>query len=57
MGEVKKFKVQFSVTYEVEIECVPKDLPGLVSDIYIPADSQTKYIEDSFEVISMESYP
>lgn len=49
-----KYKVQFEVTYEVEIECDPKDLKDEVSEVNIPEDEQTNYVQDSFNVVSIE---
>ncbi len=49
-----KYKVQFEVRFEVEIECDPEALDGMVADLAIPEDDQTKYVEDTFEVFSIE---
>lgn len=48
-----KCKVQFSVTYEVEIECERENLAQECADLFIPEDDQTKYVTDTFEVVSV----
>ena len=50
---MKKFKVQFSATYEVEVECEREDLAEECCDLFIPEDDQTKYVTDTFEVVSV----
>lgn len=47
-----KYIVRFSVTYETEIDCKPDELVDMISNLNIPEDDQTKYVADSFEVIS-----
>jgi hypothetical protein len=49
-----KYKVQFSVTYEVEIDCDRADLADEISNLNIPEDDQTKYVTDTFEPVSIE---
>ena len=49
-----KFKVQFAVTYEVEIDCDREDLADEISNLNIPEDEQTKYVSDTFEPVSVE---
>lgn len=49
-----KYKVRFSVTYEVEVECELEDLADECIDLFIPEDEQTKYVTDTFEVVSVK---
>jgi hypothetical protein len=48
------YKVRFTVTYEVEVECERKDLADEVANLNIPEDDQTTYVVDTFEVESIE---
>ena len=45
-----KYRVKFSVQYEVEIECKPSEIDDEVADLNIPEDEQTRYVYDTFEV-------
>jgi hypothetical protein len=49
-----KYKVHFTVTYEVEIDCNPEDIKDEVVNLNIPEDEETKYVSDTFEVSSIE---
>ena len=49
-----KYKVQFSVTFETEVECEPSDLQDTICDLNIPEDEQTKYVPDTIELESVE---
>lgn len=49
-----KYKIQFSVTFETEVECLPEDLQETICDLNIPEDADTKYITDSVELVSVE---
>lgn len=48
-----KYKIQFSVTYEVELECERGELEDECCDLFIPEDDQTKYVTDTFEIVSI----
>jgi len=48
-----KYKVQFSVTYEVEVDCAKEDLPDAICDMNIPEDDETKYVTDTIELVSI----
>ena len=45
-----KYKVQFSVRFEVEVECEPNELYDEISELNIPEDAETRYVGDTFEV-------
>ena len=49
-----KYKVRFTVQFEVEVECDRSELYDRISDLFIPEDEQTKYVEDTFEVSSIK---
>jgi len=50
----EKFKVQFEVRYKVEVECERGELESEVADLNVPEDDQIRYVEDTFEVFSIE---
>lgn len=49
-----KYKIQFSVTFECEVECSPENLQDTICDLSIPEDDQTKYVTDTIELVSVE---
>lgn len=50
----KKFNVQFSVSYNIQVECEPEDLKDEIANWNIPEEHDTEYVEDSFDVDSIE---
>lgn len=50
-----RIRVTYKVRYETYIECETKDdIQDEISDIDIPVDEDSSYIEDSFEVCSTD---
>lgn len=49
-----KYKVRFTVQFEVEVDCDRNDLYDQISNLNIPEDDQTRYVEDTFEVDSVK---
>ncbi len=50
-----RYKVKFTVQFEVEVECKPEELYGMVGELNIPEDGETKYVSDTFEVDSIHN--
>lgn len=49
-----KYNVQFSATFEVEIDCEREELADEIANLHIPETDQTKYVYDTFEVAVVE---
>ena len=49
--KIEKFKVQFSVTYEVTVECKRSELKDEICDLNIPEDNQTIYVSDTIDIV------
>jgi hypothetical protein len=50
----QEYIVQFEARFRVKVKCKPEDLADTIADLNIPEDSETKYIEDSFEIFDIE---
>lgn len=48
-----KYKVQYTVTYETEVECDREDLADEIADLEIPETASVRYVEDTYEVDSV----
>lgn len=49
-----EYTVEFECRFRVKVRCKPSELQDSVCDLNIPEDSETKYVEDTFEVFSIE---
>lgn len=50
----QEYAVEFECRFRVKIKCQPSDLHDKVCDLNIPEDAETKYVEDTFDVFSIE---
>ena len=49
----QEYEVQFEVRFKVKVKCKPEDLADTITDLNIPEDSETKYVEDTIELFSI----
>lgn len=40
--------------FRVKIKCKPEDLADTITDLNIPEDEETKYVEDTIDLFSIE---
>lgn len=50
----QEYTVEFECRFRVKVKCKPEDLSDTVADLNIPEDDETKYVEDTFDVFSIE---
>jgi hypothetical protein len=50
----QEYKVQFEVRFKVKVKCKPEDLSDRITDLNIPEDQETQYVEDTFDLFSVE---
>ena len=50
----QEYTVQFEARFKVKVKCKPEDLADTIADLNIPEDSETKYVEDTFEIFDIE---
>jgi len=50
----QEYEVEFECRFRVKVKCKPEDLSDMVSNVNIPEDDETKYVEDSFDVFSIK---
>lgn len=50
----KPYTVKYTVEFETKIICQPEEIEDLACDVDIPENDGSKYIQDSFEIISTE---
>ncbi len=50
----RTYTVRYTVEFETKITCLPEEIDDLAGDVDIPENSESKYVEDSFEIVSTE---
>jgi hypothetical protein len=50
----QEYTVQFEARFKVKVKCKPEDLSDRISDLNIPEDDETQYVEDTFELFDVE---
>jgi len=50
----KEYTVEVEVRLKTTIRCKPEDLADLIANMNIPEDDEVKYVEDTFDVFSIE---
>jgi hypothetical protein len=49
-----KYTIRYRVEYETTIQCHPEDLEDKICDIDVPENDGSRYIEDTFDVFSIQ---
>ena len=49
----QEYTIEFECRFRVKVKCKPEDLADTVSDLNIPEDDETKYVEDTFDLFSI----
>lgn len=50
----KEYTVYFEARFKVKVKCKAEDLAGVITDLNIPEDEETEYVEDTFDLFSIE---
>lgn len=50
----KEYTVYFEARFKCKVRCKAEDLADAITDLNIPEDDETKYVEDTFDLFSVE---
>jgi hypothetical protein len=52
--DYKEYTVYFEVRFKTKVRCKVEDLADRITDINIPEDDETEYVEDTIDLFSIE---
>lgn len=50
----KEYTVYFEARFKCKVKCKAEDLSDAITNLNIPEDDETEYVEDTFDVFSVE---